>query len=191
MKPSELVRKMMEAGATLEACVIALEALEERDAVDAERRAKAAERKRKSREKQAECDQERDGHVTVTGQSQDTPPPPPEDKKGPDLKKTHTPSTSPKKNPPTGVKKKGFRLPEGWKPSEADMAWARREYPGYDHQHETEKFTDHWRSASGANAAKRDWSAAWKNWIRKAGDSGWMRRHRRDDTPPHLRGVIV
>lgn len=170
MKPSELVQAMIDAGATMEACVIALRALEERDQADDERRAKAAERKRKSR---ARKDDGRDGHVTVTGQSQDTSPPPPEDKKVPDPKKTHTPSTPPK-NPPTGVKK-GSRLPDDWRPTEADLAWAESAYPGRDFDHETEKFRDHWRAASGQNAVKRDWSAAWKNWIRKAGDSGWMK----------------
>jgi hypothetical protein len=27
-------------------------------------------------------------------------------------------------------------------------------------------FTDHWKSASGAKARKRDWDAAWRNWCR-------------------------
>jgi hypothetical protein len=49
-KPSVLVRRMSEAGATLEAILIALEALEAANEKDIERRRKQAERKRKSRE---------------------------------------------------------------------------------------------------------------------------------------------
>jgi hypothetical protein len=65
MKPSDLLESMIAAGATPEACVIALRAIEARDDADAERRAKAAERKRRQR------DAERDAAVTVTGQSRD------------------------------------------------------------------------------------------------------------------------
>jgi hypothetical protein len=32
------------------------------------------------------------------------------------------------------------------------------------------QFTDHWRASSGANARKRDWDAAWRNWCRNAHD---------------------
>ena len=35
---------------------------------------------------------------------------------------------------------------------------------------ETDKFIDHFRSASGANARKVDWPAAWRNWMRRADD---------------------
>ena len=72
MKPSELVRQMTAAGAPPEAIAIALEAVEAaNDAVayatekDSERRRRQAERKARSRAA------ERDGHGTVTGQSQD------------------------------------------------------------------------------------------------------------------------
>lgn len=33
---------------------------------------------------------------------------------------------------------------------------------------EIAQFTDHWRAASGANAVKRDWQAALRNWFRNA-----------------------
>lgn len=32
------------------------------------------------------------------------------------------------------------------------------------------KFRDHWLAASGANARKRDWDAAWRNWCRNETD---------------------
>lgn len=39
-----------------------------------------------------------------------------------------------------------------------------------DCEREFARFTDHWRASSGANARKRDWDAAWRNWCRKAAD---------------------
>ena len=73
MKASELAAAMADAGAPMEAILIALRALEakdaiiaERDAVDAEKRAKDAERKRISR---ASSDSPR----TVHGQSTECP----------------------------------------------------------------------------------------------------------------------
>jgi DNA-binding transcriptional regulator YhcF (GntR family) len=39
-----------------------------------------------------------------------------------------------------------------------------------DPEREFSRFCDHWRAASGANARKHDWDAAWRNWCRRAGD---------------------
>ena len=50
------------------------------------------------------------------------------------------------------------------------VSWARANVPHVDGRRQTEMFVDHWRSASGANARKRDWEAAWRNWMRKADD---------------------
>lgn len=33
---------------------------------------------------------------------------------------------------------------------------------------EGEKFADHWHAATGRNATKLDWQAAWRNWFRNA-----------------------
>lgn len=41
---------------------------------------------------------------------------------------------------------------------------------GVDPDREFARFCDHWRAASGANARKHDWDAAWRNWCRKAND---------------------
>jgi len=60
-----LARQMHEAGTPIEGILLALEAVEERDAEAAAKRAKAAARK------QAQRDRERDSHATVTGQSED------------------------------------------------------------------------------------------------------------------------
>lgn len=76
MSMSDLIQSMADAGAPMEAILIAVRALEARDNADADRRAKAAERKRLERAR-------RDGHATVTGQSQtkkEIPPTPPKEK---------------------------------------------------------------------------------------------------------------
>ncbi|MCC7462113.1 MAG: GIY-YIG nuclease family protein [Gammaproteobacteria bacterium] len=46
------------------------------------------------------------------------------------------------------------------------------------------KFCDHWRSASGVNARKLDWDAAWRNWCRREADVGRITPLRRE------RGVV-
>lgn len=64
---------------------------------------------------------------------------------------------------------RGTRLPEGWAPSEDLIEWARREAPAAgprDH----EDFVDYWTAATGARAAKADWPATWRRWMRKASD---------------------
>src|SRR5215469_1435334 len=62
---------------------------------------------------------------------------------------------------------KGTRLDPNWEPNSADLAFA----GGFevDSGLERDKFKDHWMAAAGANSRKRDWSAAWREWIRRAG----------------------
>lgn len=48
------------------------------------------------------------------------------------------------------------------------VVWARENVPNVDGRLETQKFKDHWKAASGANARKKDWVAAWRNWMRGA-----------------------
>jgi DNA-binding transcriptional ArsR family regulator len=60
------------------------------------------------------------------------------------------------------------RLPENFELTEGRLGIASRE--GIDGRREFAKFCDHWRAASGANARKHDWDAAWRNWCRKAAD---------------------
>lgn len=65
MTISDLVQQMADAGAPISAIIMAIRAIEERDAADADRRAKVSERKRRQRER------ERDRRVTVTSVSRD------------------------------------------------------------------------------------------------------------------------
>jgi hypothetical protein len=60
------------------------------------------------------------------------------------------------------------RLPDDFSLTEQRRAIARAERADADR--EFAKFTDHWRAASGANARKHDWDAAWRNWCRKSQD---------------------
>jgi hypothetical protein len=68
---------------------------------------------------------------------------------------------------PPPKKQKATRLPEDWSLPRAWGQWAVSE--GYSEQVirlEAEKFRDHWISKSGKDAAKLDWFATWRNWIR-------------------------
>lgn len=70
MSIADLIESMAAAGAPVAAIVLAVRELEEREAVDADRRAKAAERKRRERDRKRDC------RATVAGQSCDIPPSP-------------------------------------------------------------------------------------------------------------------
>lgn len=60
------------------------------------------------------------------------------------------------------------RLPQDWQPTDAELAWARNARPDVDPAAEAAKFRDYWHGKGGKDAAKADWSATWRNWIRNA-----------------------
>lgn len=60
------------------------------------------------------------------------------------------------------------RLPENFELTPERRAIAETEKANA--EREFASFTDHWRAASGANARKHDWDAAWRNWCRRAAD---------------------
>lgn len=62
----------------------------------------------------------------------------------------------------------GTRLPPHWEPSAEDHDFARRERPDLDLAAELAKFRDHWAACPGRAGVKADWSATWRNWIRRA-----------------------
>lgn len=47
-------------------------------------------------------------------------------------------------------------------------AWAARTAPDVNIGAETERFTDYWVAAPGQRGVKTDWTATWRNWMRKA-----------------------
>jgi hypothetical protein len=62
----------------------------------------------------------------------------------------------------------GSRLNASWQPSANDTAFAAS--LGLEPLRiatTVDRFRDYWLSAAGRSAVKRDWSAAWRNWVRK------------------------
>jgi hypothetical protein len=56
------------------------------------------------------------------------------------------------------------------------VAWAQENVPQVDGRYETSQFVDYWLGRSGAVAAKLDWVAAWRTWMRKAHKDSVSRR---------------
>lgn len=68
--------------------------------------------------------------------------------------------------PANAVKKKrAAQLPADWQPDEAEVAKLKASFPNVDIAHETDCFRDYWASRGEARA---DWSATYRNWIRRA-----------------------
>lgn len=71
-------------------------------------------------------------------------------------------------------KKQASSLPEGWMPDQTVIDQIRRELAqagrNINFEMEHRKFTDYFQSVSGAKGRKKDWNAAWRNWMRRAGD---------------------
>ena len=66
----------------------------------------------------------------------------------------------------TEVKTKASRLSPNWKLSEDDYNFCRSERPDLDPQKIAESFKDYWISKP-KDASKTDWSATWRNWVRR------------------------
>lgn len=66
------------------------------------------------------------------------------------------------------TRKRGRRLPTDWKLTRAMVEWAQAECPDIDPQFEARQFFDYWQAASGRNATKLDWTAAYRTWCRKS-----------------------
>jgi DNA-binding Lrp family transcriptional regulator len=76
-------------------------------------------------------------------------------------------NTPPASQGTPSAERKGARLPDGWQPDVALLAWAAAK--GLTEAAVlalwTERFVNHWTASAGRNATKRDWGAAWRNWI--------------------------
>jgi hypothetical protein len=97
-----------------------------------------------------------------------------------------TSSLVPKNSSSVGApsKLRGARLPEGFVVPDEWLAWARRDFPQINARLEAAKFVDHWHAAAGQQASKRDWKAAWRNWIRKTDEMGPRRPVNGSPRPP-------
>jgi hypothetical protein len=65
---------------------------------------------------------------------------------------------------------RGARLDPEWHPPPEVIAAIREECPGLDLRAHHRRFVDHWTAESGAKAAKLDWAATWRNWMRREYD---------------------
>ena len=67
---------------------------------------------------------------------------------------------------------RGSRLPNDWELPSAWADFARQERPHWTPEQlrrVADTFRDHWVAASGSRGVKADWSATWRNWVRKEG----------------------
>jgi hypothetical protein len=72
---------------------------------------------------------------------------------------------------PASAKSRPKELPPDWAPTALDLKFARDEGLADEAiRREIGKFRDYWPNAPGARRKKVDWSATWRNWIRKAAD---------------------
>lgn len=72
---------------------------------------------------------------------------------------------------------RGSRLPAGWTPEPAHMAFA--ESLGLSNGRATaelEKFRDYWAAQPGQKGVKSDWPATWRNWARRAAEDAAKHR---------------
>ncbi len=63
------------------------------------------------------------------------------------------------------------RIPEPFTVTPDMVIWARENTPGLDHRAVTERFVDYWRAVAGKNGTKLDWTATWRNWLRREAES--------------------
>lgn len=73
---------------------------------------------------------------------------------------------------PRGKKQKAGRLPDDWEPEPltGETAGMVLVWQAGRLERELAKFRDYWRNATGRRAAKPDWQAAYRNWLRNADD---------------------
>lgn len=77
-------------------------------------------------------------------------------------------SAAPEKKPRRSTTSPGTRLPDDFAVTPAMVDWARQRTPAVDGRTETENFIDFWQAKAGKDALKRDWTAAWRYWMRNA-----------------------
>ena len=77
---------------------------------------------------------------------------------------TATANTS---KPSKASKARGTRLPDGWVPDDALIAWTKVNAPAAANALEVERFRDYWQSIPGQRAIRVNWAATWRNWARR------------------------
>lgn len=59
------------------------------------------------------------------------------------------------------------RLPNDWTPSPVEIEFCRKNRPDLNPDEVADEFRDYWISVPGAKGKKLDWTATWRNWVRK------------------------
>lgn len=77
------------------------------------------------------------------------------------------PATANTSKPSKASKARGTRLPDGWVPDDALIAWTKVNAPAAANALEVERFRDYWTAQPGAKGRKTDWAATWRNWARR------------------------
>lgn len=174
MKISAVVRALVAAGATPEMILAAVEAAEA-EGQDALERRRASDRERQQRRR----------HVTsrdVTVTERDTPSSSPSPLGPPSQT---LPPIIPQSSSPTPEKKRATRLSVDWVLPKAWGQWAlEQDHSEAQIRTEADKFRDFWISKSGKDAAKLDWEATWRNWMRNCSKQAGGRG------PPHRERTI-
>lgn len=62
---------------------------------------------------------------------------------------------------------RGTRLPADWVPTEDQIKYCKTERPDLSPDWVAANFRDFWVAKAGADGAKLDWDATWRNWVRK------------------------
>ena len=119
----------------------------------------------------------------------------------PEISEPATPATAPETQPATGTATpatatqyppptyhlpdpvqsresvaRGSRLPKDWTLPDDWAGWAKQEKPGMSDDYLRKMaatFRDHWIAKPGKDAARLDWEATWRNWVRR--DNGPLR----------------
>ena len=77
------------------------------------------------------------------------------------------PATANTSKPSKSSKARGTRLPDGWVPDDALIAWTKVNAPAAANVLELDRFRDYWTAQPGAKGRKTDWAATWRNWARR------------------------
>ena len=77
------------------------------------------------------------------------------------------PATATTSKPSKASKARGARLPDGWMPDDALVAWTKANAPAAANALELDRFRDYWTAQPGAKGRKTDWAATWRNWARR------------------------
>jgi len=84
---------------------------------------------------------------------------------------------------PCSAPTKATRLSEHWQPSPDHLHFAENEgLSASEIEREAAKFRDYWVGRADAGGVKRDWSATWRNWVRKAKEGKSNGRWVQDDS---------